>query len=158
MHADSDNATKLKGILDGYCANSGQKLSVEKSSIFFSENTRVEVRAEVCEILNIMTESLSDKYLGLPVLVGTDRSDFFKHLVDRVQARINGWKEKLLSMGGKEVLIKSVAQAVLVYAIMVFKIPQSVCKGIQDALRNTGGGMMIHRGECIGKNGGSYVS
>ena len=49
--------------------------------------------------------------LGLPALIGVDRSDCFCHLIDRVRARISGWNEKLLSMGGKEVLIKSIAQA-----------------------------------------------
>ena len=39
---------------------------------------------EVCQVLNIMTESLNDKYLGLPALVGANRSDCFCHLIDRV--------------------------------------------------------------------------
>ncbi|GJM98941.1 hypothetical protein PR202_ga15994 [Eleusine coracana subsp. coracana] len=47
-----------------------------------------------------MTESLNDKYLGLPALVGADRSDNFHHLIDRVRKRINGWREKTPSMGG----------------------------------------------------------
>lgn len=94
----------------------------------------VDVKTEVCQILNIMTEAQSDKYLGLPALVGTDRSDCFRHLIDRVVSRIDGWKEKILSMGGKEILIKSIAQAVPVYAMMVFKIPNKICKGITDAI------------------------
>jgi len=56
------------------------------------------VKTEVYEVLNIMTKSLSDKYLGLPVMVGADRSDCFRRLIDRVNSRINGWKEKLLSL------------------------------------------------------------
>ena len=48
------------------------------------------VKIELCEVLNIMTESLSDKYLGLPAMVGADRSDCFRHLIDRVNSRING--------------------------------------------------------------------
>ena len=48
--------------------------------------------------------------------------------------RINGWKEKILSMGGKEILIKSIAQAVSVFAMMVFKIPKNICKGITSAI------------------------
>ncbi|GJN05323.1 hypothetical protein PR202_ga22942 [Eleusine coracana subsp. coracana] len=134
LYADKENARKLKEILDLYCAYLGQKLSVAKSSIYFSGNTSVDDKAEVCEALDIMTESLSDKYLGLPALVGAERSDCFRHLIDRVRARISGWKEKLLSKGGKEILIKSIAQAVHVYAMMVFRIPKNISKGITDAI------------------------
>ena len=134
MHANKKNADSLINILNSYCAISGRKVSDAKSSIFFSGNTEVEVKAEVCETLNIMTESLSDRYLGLPAMVGTDRSDCFRHLIDRVNGRINGWKEKLLSLGGKEILIKSIAQAVPVYAMMVFKIPKKICKRITNAI------------------------
>jgi len=134
MHADKKNADCLIDILNRYCANSGQKVSEAKSSIFFSNNTNVDAKVEVCEALNIMTEALGDKYLGLPAMVGTDRSDCFQHLIDRVNSRINGWKEKLLSLGGKEILIKSIAQAIPVYAMMVFKIPNKICKGITNAI------------------------
>jgi hypothetical protein len=40
----------------------------------------------------------------------------------------------LLSMGGKEILIKSIAQAILVYVVMVFKIPKKIYKGISDTI------------------------
>ena len=56
-----------------------------------------------------MSESLNDKYLGLPTLVGIDRSDCFRHLIDRVRGKTKGWKEKLLSNEGKEIMIKAVA-------------------------------------------------
>ena len=100
----------------------------------FSANTDVDVKVEVCEAPNIMTESLNDKYLGLPAMVGADRSDCFRHLIDRVMTRIDGWKEKMLSMGGKEILIKSIAQAVPVYAMMVFKIPKNICNRITSTI------------------------
>ena len=37
-------------------------------------------------------------------------------------------------MGRKKILIMSIAQAVPVYAMMVFKIPKSICKGISDTI------------------------
>ena len=77
MQADNNNAEVLKNLLARYCANSGQKISDAKSSIFFSPNTDVDTKAEICETMNILTESLTDKYLGLPALVGVDRSDCF---------------------------------------------------------------------------------
>lgn len=40
MQADKKNADCMASLLDRYCANSGQKLSEAKSSIYFSRNTR----------------------------------------------------------------------------------------------------------------------
>jgi hypothetical protein len=62
------------GYIGYILCNSGQKISEAKSSIYFSSNTEVEVKTEVCQVLNIMTESLTDKYIGLPALVGANRS------------------------------------------------------------------------------------
>ncbi|XP_014755959.1 uncharacterized protein LOC104584065 [Brachypodium distachyon] len=134
MEADMHSASSLKRILDSYCASSGQLASDAKSSIYFSPNTLVEDRAEVCFELNIMTESLNEKYLGLLAMVGTDRSDCFKHLIERVKIKTSGWKAKMLSAGGKEVLLKAVAQSMPVFAMTVFKIPKNICKGITDAM------------------------
>jgi hypothetical protein len=117
MRADSVNASALKKVLDDYCSSSGQLVSEDKSSIFFSPCTSVESREEVCLELNILTEAITDKYLGLPPVVGVDRTDCFMHLVDRICNRLKGFKEKLLSLGGKEVLLKAVAQAIPAYAM-----------------------------------------
>jgi hypothetical protein len=70
---------------------------------------------EVCLHLNILVESLTDKYLGLPSLVGIDIIDCFQHLIERICQRINGWNEKLLSIGWKEILLKAIAQAIPAY-------------------------------------------
>jgi hypothetical protein len=90
----------------------------------FPPNTNALIIAEICETLHINTKTLSDKYLGLPALVGADRSGHFKHFIEKIIQRINGWKEKLLSIGGKEILLKAVAQAIPVFAMSVFLIPK----------------------------------
>ena len=59
MRADAANALTLKKILDDYCVACGQMVSVSKSSIYFSPNTNVDDKVEVCQILDIMTESPS---------------------------------------------------------------------------------------------------
>jgi hypothetical protein len=134
LKADLNNAISLQHALDSYCAISGQLVSVSKSSIYFSPNTHVDVKVDMCNTLNINTEAISDKYLGLPAMVGADRSDCFLHFVDRILQRIKGWKEKLLSIGGKEILIKAVLQSIPVYAMSVFLLPKNICKKITDII------------------------
>ena len=134
MSADVLNAASLQQVLDTYCQNSGQLVSLAKSSVFFSPNTSAVSRSEVCQQLHIDTEALSDKYLGLPAMVGADRSDCFKHFIERIKQRIQGWMEKQLSVGGKEILLKAVAQAIPVFAMSVFCLPKGICKEITDII------------------------
>jgi hypothetical protein len=81
MRADAANATSLRRALDDYCAASGQLVSDAKTNIFFSICTEVDTKVKVCSILNIMTEAITEKYLGLPPIVGLDRLDCFQHLL-----------------------------------------------------------------------------
>ena len=74
------------------------------------------------------------KYLGLPFMVGRSKNNSFLSLKDRIWKRIQGWKEKLLSKGGKEVLIKAVAQAIPTYFMACFKIPTVLCKEIESLI------------------------
>ena len=73
--------------------------------------------------------------LGLPTDVGKAKEGCFKYLKDRIWKRVQGWMEKCLSAGGKEVLIKSVAQAIPVYVMSIFKLPFSVCDDLTKMMR-----------------------
>jgi len=52
-------------------------------------------------------------------------------MLAKVHSKLDGWKEKLFSKGGKEVLIKAVVQTIPRYAMSIFKIPISLCKSIE---------------------------
>jgi hypothetical protein len=150
IKADMTNATSLQQVLDTYYANSRQLVSLAKSSIFFSPNTKVLLRLDICQALHIDTEAISDKYIGLPTLVGADRSDCFVHFIEKIIQRINGYKEKLLLLGGTEILLKAVAQAIPVYAMSIFLIPKGVCKRMMDAISQFWWGDDENSKKCTG--------
>ena len=51
----------------------------------------------------------------------------FLSLRKRVWKKIQGWKGKLLSRAGKEVLIKAMAQSIPTYTMRVFQLPGKLC-------------------------------
>lgn len=75
-----------------------------------------------------------EKYLGLPMVGGKSNVSTFKELQERVTKRVMECKEKHISKAGREVLIKTVAQAVPTYSMSLFKIPQTIYDGINSAL------------------------
>jgi hypothetical protein len=48
---------------------------------------------------------------------------------------MTAWKEEELSAAGKEVLIKSVAQALPNYVMSVFKLPVTLCDDLMRHIR-----------------------
>ena len=98
--------SNLYYLLESYEVASGQRLNKEKTSIFFSTNTREETMEIITSIARMRGTTSYEKYLGLPALIGRSRAHSFKSILDKVKARISNWKNKFLSQEGKEVLIK----------------------------------------------------
>ena len=75
-----------------------------------------------------------DKYLGLPTLVGRGKRDAFRRIKERVWSKLQSWRGKIFSMGGRELLIKSVMQSVPTYTMSVFRLPVVLCDEIQTMM------------------------
>ena len=45
-----------------------------------------------------------------------------------------GWKEKLISKARREVLIKIISQAIMIYSMSLYKIPKAVGDSINTTL------------------------
>jgi hypothetical protein len=59
-----------------------------------------------------------------------------KYLKDRVWKRIHGWLELLLLVGGEDVLIKLVVQAIPIFSMACFKLPRGLCHHINQLIHN----------------------
>ncbi|WVZ62142.1 hypothetical protein U9M48_011922 [Paspalum notatum var. saurae] len=127
MRARSEEAAELKRILGVYERVSGQVINKEKSSILFGPNTSRAVRDELKTTLSISQEKWGERYLGLPVSIGISKKKTFAYLKQRIWCKVQGWQEKMLSKAGKEILIKSVAQAIPTYAMSCFDITKTLC-------------------------------
>uniref|UniRef100_A0A2N9I4W7 Reverse transcriptase domain-containing protein n=1 Tax=Fagus sylvatica TaxID=28930 RepID=A0A2N9I4W7_FAGSY len=105
--AKIEECRALREILKLYEDASGQKLNMEKTSLFFSANTPEAVKEEIQTEMGVLSMNQMEKYLGLPPIIA-----------------------------GKEVLIKAVAQAIPTYAMSVFQLPVACSNEINSMLSN----------------------
>jgi hypothetical protein len=122
-------------VVEAYCNASGQRINNSKSSIFFGKKVSATTKAAMMVVLDVQNETLNEKYLGLPSDVGRSKNGAFAYLRDRVWKCIQGWMEKILSGGGKEILIKSVIQAIPTYSMALFKLPRGLYQHITSLIR-----------------------
>jgi hypothetical protein len=90
MSASIQSGERLNDILRIYSECSGQSVNREKSSIFFSPNTPVNIRQNLKQLLGIPVEAFSERYLGLPTAAGRITSGSFDHIAERTRGRIQG--------------------------------------------------------------------
>ena len=95
------------------CTESRQKVSVEKSRIYFSLNVDLDMKEIVCDRLGMRATSNFGKYLGLPLKhKGVPRSQF-NFVAKRLTSKLLRWKAKFLSFAARAVLVKSVMSAIV---------------------------------------------
>jgi hypothetical protein len=77
----------------------------------------------------------------------------FDNLQERLMKRFMEWDDGLLAQSAKEILIKSVAQAIPTYIMGVFKLPLTLCDDLTKLIRSTGGVLRMVKEELIGPVG-----
>ena len=123
-------------MLKLYEKHSGQMVNVNKSALFFSLNTRNELRKMIKSLFGVQSTENLGKYLGVSALVGRDRRRAFREIKDRMMEIVKSWCNKTLSQGGKEVFIKSILQAIPTYIMSCFLLPRSFCEDLNSIIKN----------------------
>ena len=137
-------------LLHWYNSASGQLVNKDKTTLFFSRNTPEEVQQEIKVLLGVSTIKHYEKYLGLLSFVGRQKKACFIQIKERIWTKMQGWKAKLLSQAGKEVMIKEVIQSIPTYSMSVFRLPIGLIKDIETMIRKFGRETKIIQEECSG--------
>ena len=144
-------------VLQLYEQALGQKLNRDKTTVFFSKATTEEQRQELVEFLGVNEVREYEKYLGLPAVVGRNKESL-NYIRERVWNKLQGWKERILSQVGKEVLLKAIVQVIPTFAMSCFKLPKGLIQDIKRLIRKffgDKGGINI---KFIGRIGRLYVN
>ncbi|GMJ07053.1 hypothetical protein HRI_004374500 [Hibiscus trionum] len=134
--ASMSRARNLQSILTAYENESGQKVNYNKSLIFFSKNVEECTRRQIGDFLGVRISTNPEKYLGLPTMVGRRKREAFAYFLDRFNKKTDNWGIRFLSIGGREVLISAVLQAIPVYAMQCFLLPSTLCKKLEQLMAN----------------------
>lgn len=102
----------------------------------FGEACPNNAQDHVREVLDVTNMAFEEKYLGLPTPDGRMSNGRFHNLQAQLLKRLVLWGDGHLAQPGREVLIKSVTQALPTYIMGVFKLPFSVCDDLTSMVRN----------------------
>ncbi|XP_050211503.1 uncharacterized protein LOC126661686 [Mercurialis annua] len=133
----------IKNLLNLYSLMSGQHINYSKSFVFFNRDVE-EFQAQLfSDFLGISQHTSQGKYRGLPFQILRSKNRTFAGIVNQIATRLHSWKQVFLSSAGKEILIKAVATTILVYVMMCFAIPKSLCHRINQLIRQFWWGQQI---------------
>lgn len=132
--ATVNESEEIRNCLKLYGDASGQVINTSKSSIIFGSQISQQRKAEIQEALGISKEGGEGSYLGLPECFKGSKKELLNFIKEKLEGRLQGWYTQTLSMGAKEVLIKFVALALLIYAMSVFQLPKELCGRLTSAI------------------------
>jgi hypothetical protein len=104
----------LKLILYSFETMSGMKINYHKSEVFVIEEEE-QIHVEIAERLNCMLGQFSLTYLGIPIHTGKLRKCDLQVVNVKIGKRVEPWQGKLLSSGGRLILVNSYLSSIPTY-------------------------------------------
>jgi hypothetical protein len=136
FRAFEEQTVCVKNMLDVYDTCTRQLINPSKCSIMFSASCPQQVQTDIHSILHVEQHGFEPKYLGLPTPDGRIHRGRFDNLQARLSKRLFECGDSILAQSSREVLIKSVLQAIPTYIMGVFKLPVSVCEDLTKLVRD----------------------
>jgi hypothetical protein len=125
----SGDLVVVREILRCFGVASGLQTNLQKSFSYLIqcniERTALAVQTLVCASKNFPTT-----YLGLPLSSKKISAGDLAHWIEKIAAKLPGWKAKLLNLTGRITLIKSVLSVIPVYLFIALNAPNWVIKAI----------------------------
>ncbi|CAA7036314.1 unnamed protein product [Microthlaspi erraticum] len=126
----------IRRVLEKFCKASGQKVSLDKSKIFFSENVSRELCSAISAESGIQATRELGRYLGMPILQKRINKETFGSVLERVSSKLASWKGRMLSLAGRITLTKAVISSVPVHTMSSIKLPESMVKSLDRVSRD----------------------
>ena len=134
--ASSSSLKLLMKMLARYESVSEQSINAAKSDFMVHSTLPRNRRAIIQRITGFSQKEFPVRYLGCWLFVGRQRQAFFQDLSNSVLSKISSWKNRLLSPGGKIVLLKHVLASILFHLLAVVSPTKSILTIIERLFAN----------------------
>lgn len=139
-NARVENCSTIADILEKFCLETGQKISLQKSKIDFTLDTDPSIHTQIANLLNILvTENLGSlQYLGCPWPIHHTRpkKETFQNLIDKVNRKLDDWKRNCLNVACRCTPIKSVNSTITSSLFQTNALPKSITNSLDRINRN----------------------
>lgn len=142
--------TTLKQLLDDFSLATGLTINFHKST-FVPMNVPPALAASMAASLGCTTSSFPQTYLGLPLSPNKLKVSDYQPLISTVDRYLSGWKARLLSVGGRLILVNAVLSSLPIYFMSSNLTPKTV-REILDARRRAflwTGEDKCHGSQCL---------
>jgi hypothetical protein len=124
MEHDLDHAKNLKLVLSTFEQLSGLKINFHKSELYCYGAAK-NFEHDYARLFGCKTGNTPFKYLGIPMHHMKLSNKDWIIIEEKFQKKLSSWKGKLLSVGGRLVLINSV---LAMYMLSFFVLPKGVLR------------------------------
>ncbi|RDX69897.1 putative ribonuclease H protein, partial [Mucuna pruriens] len=136
------NRKHIRTIFQLFCKSFKQKVSSNKSQIYFS--IYWQVKEQISKELRFQHIDNLEKYLRVPILHKRVNIYTYQFIMDKVNQRLSTWKTKQLSFVGRVTLTKLVLHALLTYVMQSIVLEKSICNIINKKCKNYIWGYVNH--------------
>ncbi|XP_060183032.1 uncharacterized protein LOC132612987 [Lycium barbarum] len=137
--ADNYSLQMIMDTLEECEKISGQLINKRKSSFYMFSKVSNELSQQVAAVTGFVRGKFPFTYLGVPVTHARKRKVDYTKFLKKVKDKLQTWKGKLLSYGGKAVLITSVLQSIPIHVLFVIRPPKCVIKELHKILQGSFG-------------------
>ena len=110
---------------------SGLRISLEKSTIYMAGVEEVE-KCSIMTNFPFAVGELPVRYLGLPLMTQSMRSQDWLPLLERIRSKVCSWTCRFMSYAGRLQLINSVLLSIANFWLAVFRLPSACVKEVEQ--------------------------
>ncbi|GJR41802.1 RNA-directed DNA polymerase, eukaryota [Tanacetum coccineum] len=129
------NILAIVNVLKIFHMASGLKINIHKSKLIRVGVSKEEVDS-AARYVGCSTFTPPFNYLGITLGNNMAKISSWDDHINKLSTRLSKWKSKLLSIGGRFTLIKSVLSSIPLYHMSIFKVPMGVLNNMEAIRRN----------------------